>query len=130
MATSVRPVGHFSNDHHHHAPWLMPGRLVVGFQPQPAQQSAITQSVSASRRSLLSERLHSKDVTVVYHECADAASSDEEDDGMDCFDGDGTDDGCTFAEEDWSWLDAQDSSIQESDRSSHASSQPIAIPAR
>jgi hypothetical protein len=127
MAT-VRPVGHFSSNENHTGL----GRCVYGFNLPAAQAAASiihAGSMSASRRSLLSERLHSKEVVVVYHQQQDddASMSEEEND---CFDDDGTDDGCTFAEDDWSWLDAQESSVMESDRSSHASSQPIAIPAR
>jgi hypothetical protein len=85
--------------------------------------------MSQQQRSLLSERLHSNLKDVVVYQGNDAASSDMEDD---CFD-DGTDEGCTFGEDDesWSWLDAQEHThsciSKDSDRSSHAS-QPIAIP--
>lgn len=132
MAT-VRPIGHFSSNEPTHTSAFQQGRCVYGFHLPAAQAAASiihAGSMSASRRSLLSERLHSKEVVVVYHEQHDddASMSEEEND---CFDADGTDDGCTFAEDDWSWLDAQqEGSVLESDRSSHASSQPIAIPAR
>lgn len=130
MAT-VRPIGHFSSNEPTHTSAFQQGRCVYGFHLPAAQAAASiihAGSMSASRRSLLSERLHSKEVVVVYHEQQDDDASDME---ADCFDDDGTDDGCTFAEDDWSWLDAQESStVMESDRSSHASSQPIAIPAR
>jgi hypothetical protein len=85
--------------------------------------------MSQQQRSLLSERLHSNLKDVVVYQGNDDASSDMEDD---CFD-DGTDEGCTFGEDDesWSWLDAQEHThsciSKDSDRSSHAS-QPIAIP--
>ena len=131
MAT-VRPIGHFSSNEPAHASAFQQGRCVYGFHLPAAQAAAsiIHAGMSASRRSLLSERLHSKEVVVVYrgqHDDDASMSGDE----ADCFDDDGSDDGCTFAEDDWSWLDAQEgSAVLESDRSSHASSQPIAIPAR
>lgn len=135
MATAQRPIGHFTSNEH--APsWGDPRRCVYGFHPQPAPTTVIVpgSSLSQQQRSLLSERLHSnlKDVLVAHaaHRGHDGASSDE-----DCFEDDGTDEGCTFGEEDesWSWLDAQEHNhsclSKESDRSSHTS-QPIAIPAR
>ena len=131
MAT-LRAVGHFSsNDNTHASAFQQQGRCVYGFQPAAQAAASIIHagSMSASRRSLLSERLHSKEVVVVYHQQQDDGASMSEEEN-DCFDDDGTDDGCTFAEDDWSWLDAQKGSVMESDRSSHASSQPIAIPAR
>lgn len=99
---------------------------MYGFQLQTVStQQPIALTTSGQRgRSLLSERLLNKEL--VEYDCM---QTDASQDGYTEEESDEA--GCTFPEDEcWDWLDAQDSSMQESDRSSHTSSQPIAIPAR
>lgn len=131
MTTHARPIAHCSSNEHQTPSWYNPGRCVVGFKPAQQQQQSSLQPSLSRGRSLLSERLSNKAGTVVVYECHHASqdgSSEDEEEEADLMDDDGTDEGAYF-DDDWAWLSARDSSIQESDRSSHASSQPIQIPA-
>jgi hypothetical protein len=88
------------------------------------------QRASCVSKSLLSQRLLNREAAAAHqhpHEDSNGSGSEAEEDA--------TDDGCFFEDaetESWSWLPAEEASIQDSDRSSlaTASSQPIAIPAR
>lgn len=111
---------------------LPPGRCVHGFQLQQHAAANLhghphPQRSSMVSKSLLSQRLLNREAFEEQLEPMHACSESEE--------GDATDDGCFFEDADtesWSWLPAEENSLQESDRSSlaTASSAPVPIPAR